>query len=101
MFFVYFSITIFNYLFYYVFFPNFIKAILIIFIHSYFISFYMKNKRQSIIILTTKDSSFKLKFIQLKNQVQEGYFLSIFFKYLIRKKRFKYFFFGLNKWFIS
>ena len=34
---------------FYVFFPNFIKAILIIFIHSYFISFYMKNKRQSII----------------------------------------------------
>ena len=73
---------------YYTFNPYFIKAILIIIIHTYFLS-----KYKNYINLTEKTNAFKIK---LKiSYISDSYFLSDFFKFIKHKISFKYFIFGL------
>ena len=76
---------------FYSFYPNFIKGIFIIFIHSYFLNYYINHKKSKI-NLKIKDGTF----VQFNLQVQtESYFLSSFFNIVLKKKFFKYFIVGL------
>ena len=76
---------------FYSFYPNFIKGIFIIFIHSYILNYYINHKKSKI-NLKIQDGTF----VQFNLQVQtESYFLSSFFNIVLKKKFFKYFIVGL------
>jgi len=77
---------------FYSFYPNFIKGIFIIFIHSYTLNYYINHKRSKIILQTQEIQSFQSKLLQVQT---ESYFLSSFFIIVFKKKFFKYFIFGL------
>ena len=82
---------------YYIFFPNFFKAILIIFVHTYFLSIYLNDETYNFI--NSSELSFvkftKNYFIKRKERKEAPrfYFLSNFLKYSTRSK--KTFFFVL------
>ena len=85
---------------FYIFYPNFIKAVFIIVIHTYFISFYIDNdKNYSINSKNSEDSYFQSKIKYRRNK--ESYFLSFFFIYLSKKKNNKSLFIGLIAMFIT
>ena len=79
---------------FYTFFPNFIKSIFIVVIHTYVLSIYINNnKSQFINVQTIEESS--LKFTFKKHNNSNSYFLSFFINYLLKKKYNKYIWFGL------
>ena len=78
---------------FYIFYPDFIKAIIIIVIHTHFLSHYINNKRRLINLQLAEESSFKFKQNNANNK--ESYFLSIFFFYFLKGKNNKYFIVGL------
>ena len=79
---------------FYAFYPNFIKAIIIIEIHCYFLSYYINYKhRNRINLKTNEEINFKSK--TKNNNNTESLFFSFFFSYSIQAKKFKYFFIGL------
>ena len=79
---------------YYTFFPNFIKSIFIIVIHSYFLSYYINNNKSLFInAQTTEESSFRCKSKNKNNS--KSYFLSFFLNYLLKNKHYKYLWIGL------
>ena len=85
---------------FYIFYPDFIKAILIIVIHSYFISFYIKNDKKHLINShNIADTYFQSKTNNRRNK--ESYFLSFFINYLLNKKNCKSLFIGLIVLFIT
>ena len=79
---------------FYSFYPNFIKAVFIIFIHSYFLSYCINNNKSLLInFQNTEETYFKFRW---KNKISiEPYFLSFFLKLVLKKKYFKYFIIGL------
>ena len=79
---------------FYSFYPNFIKAVFIIFIHSYFLSYFINNNKSLLInFQNTEELSFKFR---RKNKIIiEPYFLSFFLNLVVKKKYFKYFSIGL------
>ena len=80
------------FLFYYIFYPNFIKAIIIITIHTYYLSI-SRNYIKNLLIISSEESSFRLKkFLSISIQ---SYFLSNIFLLLNKKKLFKISFVGL------
>ena len=81
---------------FYTFYPNFIKAITIIEIHSYFLSYYINHKQGNFVNLKTNEELYlKFKKKNNNNNSSETLFLSFFFQYSIKAKKFKYFFIGL------
>ena len=77
---------------FYSFYPNFIKGIFIIFIHSYTLNYYISHKKSKINLQTQEESSFKSKLLRPR---KESYFLSSFYNIVLKKNFFKYFIFGL------
>ena len=80
-----------SFIFYYFLYPDFIKAILIIFIHSYFLSISIGKKKNNI-IESTEESNFKLELNKTFNTKGQTYFLSKIAKFLKDKnlKRISY-----------
>ena len=79
---------------YYTFFPNFIKSIFIIVIHTYFLSYYINNNKSLFInVQTIEKSIIRFKLINKNNS--RSYFLSFFFNYLFKNNNLKYFIIGL------
>ena len=77
---------------FYSFYPNFIKAIFIIFIHNYALYYYINHNKRIINVKTQEEeSSYKFK-LQIQ---QESYFLCSFFNILLQKSFYKYFIIGL------
>ena len=70
-----------SFIFYYILYPNFIKAILIIFIHSYFLCISI-DKTKNFIIQSTEKSYFKLELNKAVNAKGQTYFLSKIIKFL-------------------
>ena len=75
---------------FYTFYPNFIKAIIIISIHSYFLSYYTNHNHEIFVNLKTSEE-LHLKFKAKSNYKFESLFLSFFFQNSIRAKNLKYF----------
>lgn len=69
---------------FYIFYPDFLKAIMIIVIHTNFLSYYINNKRHSIKLKLAEESPFKFKQNNANNK--ESYFLSIFLEYFLNGK---------------
>ena len=76
----------------YSFYPNFIKAIFIIFIYNYALYYYINHKKSMINLQTQEESSSNFKF-QIN---RESYFLPLFFNILPEKNFYKYFIIGLS-----
>ena len=82
-------------IFFYSFFPNFIKAVLIIIIHTYFLHKYLINLNQNntgdkVDISQTEEISIKLN---IKSDFNfQSYFLSDFYNYIKKKKNYKNFY---------
>ena len=83
---------IFSLILFYSFYPNFIKAIFIIFIHNYALYYYINNKKRIINLQTQEEeSSYKFKLL-----IQpESYFLASFLNILLQKSFYKHFIIGL------
>jgi len=79
---------------FYSFYPNFIKAVFIIIIHSYVLSYYINNNiKHPINIQNVEELSFKFR---NRNKIYiEPFFVSFLFNNILKKKYSKYFFFGL------
>ena len=84
---------------FYTFFPNFIKAIFIVVIHTYFISFYLNNSKQYLINLQTTEE-ISIKFKSKNKRLSERFFLSSFFNFFLEKQYTKYFLLGLIIFFL-
>ena len=82
---------IFSLLSFYTFYPNFIKGIFIIFMHSYVLYYYISQKKRIVNLKSQEESSSKFK-LQIK---PEYYFLASFFNSLIQKSFYKNFIIGL------
>ena len=90
---------IFSLLSFYSFYPNFIKAIFIIVIHSYAPYYFINHIKSNIINLNNKEeSSFKFTH-EIKKNI-ESYFLSSFFNFALNKKINKSFIIGLILFFL-
>lgn len=74
----------FSFIFYYILYPDFIKAILIIFIHSYFLSISTKNNK-NIILNLNAELSVKYELTKDLN-IEKTYFLSKFVEFVKDKK---------------
>jgi len=85
------SNPIFTLLSFYSFYPNFIKAILIIYIHSYVLYYYINHGKNMINLQTKEKSSSKFIF----PISPESYFLDSFFNVLTKKRFYKHFIIGL------
>ena len=79
---------IFTFFSYYIFFPDFFKAVMIVFFHTYFLSIYSYDKTYNLI------DSVELSFDKSKNNIKKNrnerpkfYFLSNFIKHSKRNKR--------------
>jgi hypothetical protein len=80
----------------YSFYPDFIKAILIIIIHSYFLSYYLNSNISNNINLHSTDKlSFKFNINKVVKNHSENYCFSTVIKYLLKEKHFKNIVFGL------
>ena len=79
---------------FYSFYPNFIKSILIIVTHSYFLYYYINNNKNNCINLVINEES-KFKFERINNNNSHSYFLSILFENTKQKKYYKYYLFWL------
>ncbi len=88
---------------FYSFYPNFIKAIFIIAIHTYYISYYLKNCQiLSINLQTAEESSSNESQLNKKlKYISESYFLSAFFINSSNKQKFRHYFIGLILVFIA
>ena len=76
---------------FYSFYPNYIKAIFIIFIHCYFLYYYITNKKRIINLQTQEESSSKFN-----RQIHpESFFFVSFFNILLQKCFYKHFIIGL------
>ena len=80
---------------FYTFYPNFIKAIIIIIIHCYFLYYYINYNHAYFIKLKTNEE-LHLKSKGIKSDNPESLFLPFFFPNLLNIKNYKYFFFGLT-----
>jgi hypothetical protein len=85
---------------FYSFYPDFIKAVLIILIHTYFISYYINSNKNNIINHSTEVISSKFDINKALKKHSENYFFSTFIKYLSKEKHFKSFYIGLILFFI-
>ena len=79
---------------FYSFYPNFVKAIFIIFIHSYSLYYFINHNKSNIINYKTQEES-SSKFRNNSKKIIESYFLSSFFDYIFKKRVFKSFIIGL------
>ena len=72
---------------YYIFYPNFLKAILIVLIHTYFIHKFLISQKSDKIIIN-KNNLLKRNFFKKKNKsvISNFYFLSDFFIFFKKKK---------------
>ena len=84
----------FAFLFYYVFYPNFIKGVTIIIIHTYFLSSTIKFKT-TIIPNSNEQLPFIFELKKNSNEIMQSYFLSKMLKFLRHKKLFSINFIGL------
>lgn len=73
-----------GFIFYHLFYPNFIRAILIIIIHTYFLSISIRPRRIKLDNLN-EDFPFRLEFRKIRNDLIQSYFLSKIFRYLREK----------------
>jgi len=74
-----------GFLFYFLFYPNFIKGIIIVFIHTYFLSFSLKNNN-SILLNSNEELNANLKVRANPNRIISYYFLSKTFQLIKDKK---------------
>ena len=75
----------FAFLFYYTFYPNFIKAIIIIIIHTYFLSSFVRYNKNKI-TYSNKELSFTFELRTNLNEIIQSYFLSELFRFIKDKK---------------
>ena len=73
-----------GFIFYHLFYPNFIRAILIIIIHTYFLSISIRPRRIKLDNLN-EDFPLRLEFRKIRNDLIQSYFLSKIFRYLREK----------------
>ena len=72
---------------YYIFFPNFLKAIIIILIHTYFLSKYIENKYIKNFEILPFENENNAKFSNQEKGNDSFYFLSDFINYITKNKR--------------
>ena len=73
-----------SFIFYYILYPDFIKAVLIIFIHSYFLNISIKNKKN--IILNYNELTIKHELTKDLYRLEKTYFLSKIVEFVKDKK---------------
>ena len=73
----------FAFIFYYIFYPNYIKGIIIIVLHTYFLTTFFKEKETSI---TKSYEKFSLK-LESKENLNHYYFLCEIIEYLKKKRK--------------
>ena len=92
--FIYDSNPFFYFISFYTFYPNFLKAIIIISIHSYFLYYYSNHNLGFFINLKTNEE-LHFKYKSKNNYKSDSLFFSFFFQNSLNAKNFKYFFIGL------
>ena len=85
----------FYFLSFYSFFPDFVRGIFVVLLHSYFISYYTSNNYRLSINLKNSEE-LPLKFNSRNKRIIKSYFLSFFFNFMIKKTKCKYLYIGLS-----